>query len=153
MKPAYIASLFLALVATGLLAVCIGSGSGSPARAASGDWPMYGHDPSRTNFNPDETTINSSNLNQLVSRWQANIGSDLNNPASSAPSVAGGAVYVGSSARSGPNFFAYSAQNGTPYWSVNLSYTNACWNVGIGSTPAISGTVVAVGGGDTAYYG
>src|SRR5439155_12892798 len=39
-----------------------------------GDWPMYGHDVSRTNYNPDETTINSGNVSQLVQRWQVNIG-------------------------------------------------------------------------------
>src|SRR5262249_47750277 len=39
-----------------------------------GDWPTYGHDVSRTSFNPDETTISPANVNDLVQRWQANLG-------------------------------------------------------------------------------
>src|SRR6476620_6655215 len=49
--------------------------SGSASPGATGDWPMYGHDVSRTNFNPDEHTINSGNVNRLVQRWQEFIGS------------------------------------------------------------------------------
>ena len=41
-----------------------------------GDWPMYGHDVSRTNYNPDETIINAGNAGQLVQRWQMPIGSN-----------------------------------------------------------------------------
>ena len=67
--------------------------------------------------------------------------------------MAGGRVYVGSSAPTGPNFFAFDAQTGAPAWSANLGYKADCENVGIGSTAANSGTVLAVGGGDEAYYG
>src|SRR4051794_30878835 len=31
-----------------------------------GDWPMYGHDPQRTNTNPYETTIRAANVGTLV---------------------------------------------------------------------------------------
>src|SRR5437016_3263875 len=68
----------------------------SPSLPSAGDWPMYGHDWSHTSYNPAETTISADNLDQLESRWQANIGiSDY--PPSGAPSVANGKVYVGSS--------------------------------------------------------
>lgn len=139
------------------------SGSmGSPARAAvrsivpgasPGDWPTYGHDLSRTNYNPDETTISASNVNQLVSRWQVFIGSN-GTPPSGAPGVANGRVYVGSSVATGNDFFAFDAVSGSTVWSTSVNYTAAsCFNVGIGSTCAISGTVLAVGGGDSAFYG
>src|SRR5436853_6614648 len=46
-----------------------GAPSGSPKyevpSIVPGDWPMYGRDVSRTNFNPDETTISSGTVNQL----------------------------------------------------------------------------------------
>ena len=113
---------------------------------------MYGHDISRTSFNPAETAINASNVSQLAPRWQAFIGSGVY-PTSSGPSVANGRVYVGSSVATGNNFFAFDALTGDPAWSANLGHVNDCSVVGIGSTSAISGTVLAVGGGDSAYYG
>src|SRR5437867_60768 len=113
---------------------------------------MYGHDVSRTNFNPDEAIISLDNLSQLTQRWQVSIGTNGTGP-SGAPSVANGRVYVGSSAPTGNNFFAFDAVTGAQAWSANIGYFSTCFNVGIGSTCAISGTVVSVGGGDTAYYG
>src|SRR5689334_20584222 len=98
---AAISALFAALVV--LLTVFTGGAvtGAAPTRAVSpqydvptvvpGEWPMYGHDVSRTNFNPDETTINASNVGQLISRWQMSLGSARTSTASSSgPSVAGG---------------------------------------------------------------
>gem|GEM_PF-6291413 len=83
---------------------------------------MYGHDISRTNYNPDETTISAANVNQLGQRWQANIGSN-GTGTSGAPSVANGVVYVPSSAASpASNFFAYDAVSGSRY-SIEISAT------------------------------
>jgi hypothetical protein len=118
----------------------------------SGDWPMYGRDFSRTNYNPDETTLSSSNVAQWVSRWQVNIGSN-GTPPSGAPSVSNGKVFVGSSVAAGNDYFAFDAISGSPVWSTTLNYTSSCFNVGIGSTAAISGTALSVGGGDSAFYG
>src|SRR5437868_7548915 len=120
--------------------------------AAPGDWPMYGHDVSRTNYNPDETTISAGNLSQLGQAWQVLVGSNGTAP-SGAPSVAGGKVFVGSSAVSGNDFFSFDAVTGGQAWAVSLNYQSSCFNVGIGSTSAISGTIVSVGGGDSAFYG
>jgi hypothetical protein len=160
--------LALALVFVWGVALTVGLGGAVPAGAAApasgatrtfelqplvpGDWPMYGHDWSRTNFNPDETTINSGNLTQLIQRWQANIGTASTAP-SGAPSVANGMVYVGSSVATGNNFFAFDAVGGGQQWSTSVGYQNSCFNVGVGSTSAISGTILSVGGGDQAFYG
>src|SRR6478672_12105639 len=150
--------LLVALPLTGVASLlarpALPGGNGGTARtpAAPGDWPMYGHDVSRTNYNPDETTISAANVAQLVSRWQFNVGTS-GTPPSAAPSVSGGKVYVGSSASTGNDFFAFDAVTGSPVYSVNLNYQNSCFNVGIGSTAAISGSIVSVGGGDPAYYG
>jgi outer membrane protein assembly factor BamB len=119
----------------------------------SADWPMYGHDTARTNYNPGETVLNEENVGQLAPRWQADLGSSGTPPAGG-PIVAGGRVYAGSSAPSGPNYFAFDARTGTRIWGANLNYTHSdCDDVGIGATAAISGSILVAGGGDAAYYG
>ena len=76
------------------------------------------------------------------------------NASSSAPIVASGKVYVGSSAPTwADNYFAFDAVTGAKAWSTNLAYQSTCFSVGIGSTAAVSGTLLVVGGGDDAYYG
>ncbi|MDQ6693949.1 MAG: PQQ-binding-like beta-propeller repeat protein [Chloroflexota bacterium] len=121
-------------------------------RADAGSWPMYGHDPARTNFNPDETALTSDNISRLAPLWQFNTGIGVS-PTSSGPIVAGGRVYVGSSETSGPNFYALDAATGTQDWSATLGQTPTCFNVGIGATAAVAGGVVVSGGTDPAYYG
>jgi outer membrane protein assembly factor BamB len=127
-------------------------GATPPVAGTGSDWPMYGQNPGRTNYSQDERIISAANVTQLVSRWQVPLGNN-GNPSSSSPVVANGRVYVGSSAPEGPNFYAFDAASGAPSWSANVGYFNSCDSVGIGSTAAISGTVLAVGGGDSAYYG
>jgi plastocyanin len=134
----------------------VGSSAPNPPHAI-GDWPMYGHDISRTNFNPDETTISAANVAQLVQRWQANIGTN-GTGTSGAPSVSNGVVYVPSSAASpASNFFGFNAVSGAPVFSKNIGYRSSCFNVGIGSAPAISGTVAVIGADNAqsnpSYYG
>ncbi|MFL5733817.1 MAG: S-layer homology domain-containing protein [Chloroflexia bacterium] len=166
MKRRHLTILCIALLtflSIGLLPAVVGAAIQNPKPSnqnskysvpaiAPGDWPMYGRDVSRTNYNPDETTINSGNLAQLVQRWQVNIGSN-GTPPSGAPSVANGTVFVGSSTATGNNFFAFDAISGSPVWSTTVGYVSSCFNVGIGSTSAISGTILSVGGGDSAFYG
>ncbi|MEP6775744.1 MAG: PQQ-binding-like beta-propeller repeat protein, partial [Chloroflexota bacterium] len=158
----FVVTFLLALLPLSVIVVNM-AGASAPlavpsAPSTAGDWPMYGHDQSRTNYNPDETTISAANVNQLVSRWQVPIasGTPPATTTSSSPSVANGKVYVGSSAPTGPNFFSFDAVTGAPAWSKNLGYYHTCFNVGIGASPAISGNVVVAGGGDqpsVAYYG
>ena len=113
---------------------------------------MYGHDPAHTGYNPHEATLSTTNVDQLVPRWQsADLGmGEL--PTSGAPSVSNGKVYVGSSVTTGDNFFAFDAETGIPAWSANIGYQKSCTDVGIGATSAISGSLLVVGGGDEAYY-
>jgi outer membrane protein assembly factor BamB len=112
---------------------------------------MYGHDPGRTNFSAEETSIDASNVGTLSPRWTSDIGMGPL-PASSAPSVAGGRLYVGSSVPSGPNFKALDAATGQAIWDTEIGH-GGMDGVGIGATAAISGNVVVAGGGDGAYYG
>ncbi|HUP27069.1 MAG TPA: PQQ-binding-like beta-propeller repeat protein, partial [Chloroflexia bacterium] len=133
---------------------------GQATRASAvdpGDWPTYGHDNSRTNFNPAENTIGSANASLLVQRWQYNVGTN-GTPTSGAPSVYNGVVYVPSSAASpANNLFALDAVNGSQVWAMAAGYRSSCFNVGIGSTPAISATTLVIGADSSdsnpSYYG
>jgi len=90
----FVVALFLlALLPLSVLVVNLARASAPLALpstpSTAGDWPMYGHDQSRTNYNPDETTISAANVNQLVSRWQQNVFMGTT-ATSSSPSVANG---------------------------------------------------------------
>jgi outer membrane protein assembly factor BamB len=136
-----------------------GTTPGSPpvpgAGSLPGDWPTYGHDPQRTGYNPDETTINAANAHLLTQAWQSNIGlGETEMPAFSAPSVANGRVYIAGSRDQGDNFFSFDTGDGHTAWSASIGRNpSECFGVGIGSTAAVSGTMVSIGGGDGAYYG
>ncbi len=128
------------------------------APPSSDDWAMYGRDAQRTGYDNDEfDNINTADASRLEEAWQDNIGiNGATVPAFSAPTVAGGTVYVASSITSGNNFFALDAATGTPRWAANIGVNpSECFGVGIGSTPAVSEDhdVVVIGGGDGAYYG
>ncbi len=114
---------------------------------------MYGRDPSRTGYDSDETAVNTASAARLGPRWQADIGMGAY-PPSGAPTVAGGRVFAGSSRPDGDNFFAFDAATGRPLWSADVGHHGPSdFDVGLGATPAVSGSVVVAGGGDSAYYG
>jgi polyvinyl alcohol dehydrogenase (cytochrome) len=137
-------------------ASCGGGSSSSTTDSAtpapmSAEWPMYGHDVGRTNYNRGETGIGLNNAALLAPRFRAFIGQGPL-PSSSGPVVADGRVYVGSSVADGDNYFCIDASSGAVLWSANLGHQSFDGNVGIGSTAAVVDGVVYVGGGDSAYY-
>lgn len=160
-RPLAVSLLFAALLTISVLILVFGSalmpvgaGSLSGISANLGDWPMYGQNPSRTSYNAAERTISRENASLLTTRWQAFVGSNGGTPSFSAPSVANGKVYVGSSVTTGNNLFAFDAPTGTPVWSTSVGHNpTSCFGVGVGSTASISGTILSIGGGDSAYYG
>ncbi len=112
---------------------------------------MYGHDSSRTSYNPAETALSAVGISRLVARWQAFV--DIGPlPPSCTPAVAGGRVYACSSRNEGDNFFAFDAATGRLLWTADLGRPQP-GTVGIGASPAVSGGVVVAGGADGAYYG
>jgi outer membrane protein assembly factor BamB len=160
-RPGGTAGLVALLSLPGLLFSC-GQGSTSPTATATptpdpppgaSDWVMYGHDVSRTGYNSGETAITAATVSRLAPRWQADISmGDF--PPSGAPTVAGGRVFVGSSRPDGDNFFAFSATTGGALWTANVGHhPPSDFDVGLGATAGVSGSVVVVGGGDAAYYG
>jgi outer membrane protein assembly factor BamB len=143
---------------SGLVAACGTSETATPTPSptpppGSSDWPMYGHDLSRTNYNAAEKSLTVDNVPRLVQRFTAPVGLG-SLPSSSGPVVADGRVCVGSSVATGDNYFCFDAATGARIWSRNVGHgPSTTRSVGIGSTAAISDGVLVVGGGDAAYYG
>jgi outer membrane protein assembly factor BamB len=125
--------------------------SPTPSPGVASDWPMYGHDPSRSSRNPLETGFTVPAVGGLAPRWQAHLGMGPL-PPSCTPAVAGGRVFACSSRSDGDNFFALDAKTGALLWTANLGPPED-GTVGIGSSPAVADGIVVAGGADGAYYG
>jgi outer membrane protein assembly factor BamB len=79
------------------VAVCVATALTSfPSSAGTTDvnWPQFRFNKRHTGNNPNETTINESNVIFLGPSWQAQLGKLV---ASSSPAVVDGVVYIGSS--------------------------------------------------------
>jgi outer membrane protein assembly factor BamB len=124
--------------------------SPSPSPVGVSEWPMYGHDASRSSRNPVET-FKVAAVGGLVPRWQAQLGMGAL-PPSCTPAVAGGRVFACSSRTDGDNFFALDAKTGAVLWTADVGRPGASM-VGIGASPAVADGVVVAGGADGAYYG
>jgi outer membrane protein assembly factor BamB len=125
----------------------------APAAPGPSEWPTYGGEPGRSGFNAAEKQLDVSAVEALAPRWQVDIGMG-GQPPSGTPSIAGGRVFVGSSVPDGDNFFALDARSGQRLWSVSVGHSDvSAAGIGIGATPAVSGSIVVAGGGDQAYYG
>jgi outer membrane protein assembly factor BamB len=118
-----------------------------PARAASGDWPTYLHDPQRTAAGAD-TQLSAANAGQLALKWAFKTGG----PIAASPTVVGGTVYVGS--WDGYEY-ALDAASGSVKWKTSLGQTTApCYPqlAGVSSAADVENGVVYVGGGDSYWY-
>jgi outer membrane protein assembly factor BamB len=118
-----------------------------PARAATGDWYTFLHDPQRTAAGND-TTISTTNASQLGLKWAFNTGG----PIAASPTVVGGIVYVGS--WDGYEY-ALNAATGALVWKTFLGQTTApCYPqlAGVSSAADVENGVVYVGGGDSYWY-
>jgi outer membrane protein assembly factor BamB len=130
-------------------------GSPTPTESPSpsaGDWPTYAQNPSRTSYNAGEATFDADSVGRIAPLWSAVLGTGPL-PSSSAPTVAGGRVFVGTSTTSGPNFFALDLVTGRTVWAADLGHLfPGAGSVGLGATAAVAGGVVVAGGGDSAYH-
>jgi outer membrane protein assembly factor BamB len=107
--------VFSLLLALGLF-LCL------PLRSA--DWPTFGHDPQRSGWAFEETTLTPENVGQLELKWAVQVKNEPRSlTALTAPVVASEVntpqgiktvVYVAGSA---DHFFALDAENGNTLWS------------------------------------
>ncbi|HEX9712559.1 MAG TPA: PQQ-binding-like beta-propeller repeat protein [Actinomycetota bacterium] len=119
-----------ARIALVLAAVAIASTAGMPAGAevvpgcadpdhAGGDWPTYGHDLSNTRSQPNEDTIDASNVGSLGAAWVFNPSNHVLNGGgfSNTPIVADGCVYL---ATNTGYVFSLNADTGQMNWNRNF---------------------------------
>src|SRR5215472_2087830 len=84
--------------------------AGSPTPAP--EWPQYGFDARHSMFNPDEHTLNQSNVAELSLQWQVGGGNAID--PLGGPALSEGVLYVPSLAQS--IFMALDAATGTIRW-------------------------------------
>jgi outer membrane protein assembly factor BamB len=94
----------------GFLALVIALSATTPAAAAATGWSQYGFDARHTGFNAAETTLGSSNVDDLVHAFAART---LNGSPTTQAIVVNGVAYVGS----GDMVYAFDAATGAPRWS------------------------------------
>src|SRR5689334_17396961 len=99
----------------------------SSTRAFSADWPMFAHDPMRTGWMVEETTLSRLNVSQLTLKWKTHVSNQAKFlTALTAPVVASDVdtaagrktlVYVAGSSN---NFHALDAATGALVWTRNF---------------------------------
>jgi outer membrane protein assembly factor BamB len=105
-----------------------------------GDWLMIGHDPARTGFASDETTLGVGNASSLAFRWRTTVDGQV----TAQPLFAGNVQISGAShdvvisATSGNSIYALDAQTGAQLWKRNFGSqpSNCVLNGGFGITGA-----------------
>jgi outer membrane protein assembly factor BamB len=132
----------LAVIATAAMTSLLAAVSpalASPAPPATGHvqagtttgWPQLQGNAAHTGFEPGETSVTSSNVNQLSVAWTAPLPSPAGTPDLT---VAGGTLY----AASGSTVTALNAVTGAQLWQAPLPKT-------IVSTPVVQGSLVITG--------
>lgn len=132
----------LAVIATAVMASLLAAVSpalASPAAPATGDvqagtttgWPQLQGNAAHTGFEPGETSVTSSNVNQLSVAWTVPLPSPAGTPDLT---VADGTLY----AASGSTVTALNAVTGAQLWQTSVPGT-------IASTPAVQGSLVITG--------
>src|SRR5919201_4876407 len=95
-------------VVIGLLLVLV-----VPAWADDDDWPMFGHDPQGTRFNPGEKRLGPANVARLRVLWQHPTPAIV----AGTPAVVGNTVFAGDAAG---NFYALRADDATLRWKTSI---------------------------------
>ncbi len=110
------------------------------AAASAQDWPQFGFTPAGGRYNPNETTLNSSNAPYLQLLWKF----PTQAPVRSSPAVVDGVVYVGSE---DGNVYAIDATTGKLVWPKPFSTGSY-----VESSPAVVNGVVYVAADNTIIY-
>ncbi|HTU69362.1 MAG TPA: PQQ-binding-like beta-propeller repeat protein [Candidatus Baltobacteraceae bacterium] len=162
----HVTTWFIVLASLGVvaLAACSGGAAQNPTTKASPgatptpspvptgaalSWPVFGHDPARSGVDVGDTTLTTTNVSQLVEKWQISFGSG--NVADSTPILLAN-IQIGGTAQQmlyqtdkNGETFAIEAQTGKVIWTYTTSGPNITQ-----STPAAdpSGQAIYVPGVD-----
>jgi outer membrane protein assembly factor BamB len=120
----------------------------------AGDWGTYGHDPQRSGWASEETTLNSKNVSNLTLQWKTKVNNQFYSLSALTPPVVASKVSTPNGVRSvvyvagiSGTVFAVDAQTGEPLWNrtfrvmatprkVGLQGTFLCPN-GTTATPVV----------------
>ncbi len=122
------------MFASALFLTLAGAASARPpctaAPSPSGEWPSYGHDLANTRDQPDEHTIGTANVAGLKPAWVfATASAGDASSFETTPVVAGGCVFIGSTAGT---VYALDAGTGRVVWKRKLDVP----------TPGLGGAIV-----------
>jgi eukaryotic-like serine/threonine-protein kinase len=104
------------------------------------NYAMFGFDAQHTRFNPQEHTINPSNVSQLLPYWTFS----TNGRIAASPAVVDGVVYVASL---DGYLYAIDANTGSQRWSIAIQTGSY-----LESSPAVVNGVVYIGSSDYKLY-
>lgn len=125
-------------------------GSVTPAVPADCEWPMYGHDPSRTMSTACAQAPTTSTVTGMLPRWHIH----TDDVVTATPTVYGGVVYVGD--WSG-KFYAIDLKTGSPVWTTVLGPKrtdgNADLHTGAYGTITSSAAVADIGNRRIVFVG
>src|SRR5262249_46997335 len=114
-------------------------GGSIPSRPSTGSgWPRFHYDAVSSGLNPNEKTLNYTNVGGLRVKWKA----AAKGPIESSPAVSGGLVYVGSDDDA---LYAFKETTGQAAWSYKTGGL-------VRSSPAVANGVVFVGSDDGYLY-
>jgi eukaryotic-like serine/threonine-protein kinase len=146
-RPFKLGIAALALAPTAFIGVSVsgvGAAAGTDAVAATGatpqvtaSWPEFRYDNGRTGYNPDETTLSTTNVGGLEQMWSTVTPAD---DGETAAAISNGTLYVGTG-------------DGNEYWALNATTGAFLWSYGTPSgktaltAPAIDNGIVYVGYG------
>jgi outer membrane protein assembly factor BamB len=126
--------------------------------ASSVDWPTWGYDVSRTGYNPNETTLTTSNVGGLQKLWTFTFpATTYNAPVVAADVLVNGTptdlIYVGDNAG---DLYALKADNASVVWQANLGVNNTpCFGplgvTGSGVLDRSTNRIYAIGGDGMLY--
>src|SRR5947209_698207 len=117
--------LLLTFLASSLLVMDTVHSYKAAFAAAPSDWPVYGHDLARSNYNSTETLINPSTAPGLRQLWSVTQGAII----STQPTVANGKIYWGS----WDGIEHATNLDGTQAWTANLgTVTSSSCNASLG---------------------
>ncbi len=122
----------IAGLACGSAAAAVQQTAGRRAAAAASDWPAYLNGPRHTSYSPSQTTITTANASTLTLQWHVGNGAYL-----ASPTVADGAVFIGSS-----NGYLYKLDETTgavlDRYYIGRQPAKTCPAVGVVSTATVA---------------
>jgi outer membrane protein assembly factor BamB len=129
--------IFKRLAATLLVVPALAAATSTALASPRAQWSEFRYGPARVGFNPDETTLTSSNVGTVVRGWSTTLPGAADDPLTS-PIISGSTVYL-----VGSKLTAVNTVNGHVRWQVRPGGVPS-GSVDTEATPAIDGNGIFV---------